>query len=180
MLHFICCVIFHLFTLINLTKVYSSVDMSRCVWLGPDSLTNEKPRENWFSISAGGRKGKRAHTEPLKVRKVFSSSSSEKNGCRATRLMNLARARRLPSMNSPPDVEVKTAGKGQWKRQSFNLTQISGQQQRNFFSSSPWGLAQLENYNLVFPFSCGSLHKKPWTRSRKPEWEILYMSKRED
>lgn len=48
------------------------------------------------------------HTEPLKVRKVFSSSSSDKIGWRATKLMNLPSARLLPSMNSRSET-VRTA-----------------------------------------------------------------------
>lgn len=52
-------------------------------------------------------------TEPLKVRKVFSSSSSEKIGWRATKLMNLPSARLLPSMNSRSEMEVRTAGRRQ-------------------------------------------------------------------
>lgn len=55
-----------------------------------------------------GSKLKKLHTEPLKVRKVLTSSSSEKKGCRATRLMNLPRARLLPSMNSRSETEVST------------------------------------------------------------------------
>lgn len=53
------------------------------------------------------------HTEPLKVRKVLTISSSEKNGCRATKLMNLPRARLLPSMNSRSETEVRTMDKYQ-------------------------------------------------------------------
>lgn len=53
------------------------------------------------------------HTEPLKVRKVFSSSSSEKVGWRATKLMNLPSARLLPSMNSRSETEVRTADRRQ-------------------------------------------------------------------
>lgn len=53
------------------------------------------------------------HTEPLKVRKVFSSSSSEKIGWRATKLMNLPSARLLPSMNSRSETEVRTAKRRQ-------------------------------------------------------------------
>lgn len=53
------------------------------------------------------------HTEPLKVRKVFSSSSSEKIGWRATKLMNLPSARLRPSMNSRSEMEVKTAERRQ-------------------------------------------------------------------
>ena len=56
-----------------------------------------------------GSEFKKLHTEPLKVRKVLTSSSSEKTGCRATRLMNLPRARLLPSMNSRSEMEVSTA-----------------------------------------------------------------------
>lgn len=52
-------------------------------------------------------------TEPLKVRKVFSSSSSEKIGWRATKLMNLLSARLLPSMNSRSEMEVRTAERHQ-------------------------------------------------------------------
>lgn len=39
-------------------------------------------------------------TEPLKERKILRSTSSEKGGCRATRLMKRFRALRRPSMNS--------------------------------------------------------------------------------
>lgn len=39
-------------------------------------------------------------TEPLKERKSLRSTSSEKGGCRATRLMKRFRALRRPSMNS--------------------------------------------------------------------------------
>lgn len=52
-------------------------------------------------------------TEPLKVRKVFSSSSSEKIGWRATKLMNLPSARLLPSMKSRSEMEVSTAERRQ-------------------------------------------------------------------
>ncbi|TNN68096.1 hypothetical protein EYF80_021741 [Liparis tanakae] len=54
---------------------------------------------------------RRRRTEPLKVRKVLTSSSSEKKGCRATRLMNLPSARLLPSMNSRSETEVSTVGR---------------------------------------------------------------------
>lgn len=43
------------------------------------------------------------------MRNVFTSSSSEKTGCRATRFRNLPRARLRPSMNSRSDMEVRTA-----------------------------------------------------------------------
>lgn len=52
---------------------------------------------------------KNQHTEPLKVRKVFTSSSSEKKGWQATKLINLPRARLRPSMNSRSETEVRTA-----------------------------------------------------------------------
>lgn len=42
----------------------------------------------------------RTLTEPLKERKILRSTSSEKGGCRATRLMKRFRALRRPSMNS--------------------------------------------------------------------------------
>lgn len=58
--------------------------------------------------SKGGEFQKTLLTEPLKVRKVLTSSSAEKRGCRATRLMNLLRARLLPSMNSRSEMEVRT------------------------------------------------------------------------
>lgn len=61
-----------------------------------------------LSVSERGAAGV-LHTEPLKVRKVFTSSSPEKIGWRATKLMNLPRARLLPSMNSRSETEVRTA-----------------------------------------------------------------------
>lgn len=53
------------------------------------------------------------HTEPLKVRKVFSSSSSDRIGWRATKLINLPSARLLPSMNSRSETLVRTADRRQ-------------------------------------------------------------------
>lgn len=117
-----------LFTLISLTEVYSSIDDFRCSHLDQSHEKWKAQIESILYLRAAGREEQRARTEPLKVRKVLSSSSSEKNGCRATRLMNLDRARRLPSMNSRSDDEVKTAAKGQWwRRESFSQTQKRGQ-----------------------------------------------------
>lgn len=64
----------------------------------------------------------KVHTEPLKVRNVFTSSSSEKTGCRATRFRNLPRARLRPSMNSRSDMEVRTAA-GPKNREKIKLFQ---------------------------------------------------------
>lgn len=63
--------------------------------------------DNAYCVTALAKQVK-LHTEPLKVRKVLTNSSSEKKGCRATKLMNLPRARLLPSMNSRSETEVKT------------------------------------------------------------------------
>lgn len=72
---------------------------------------------------AGGRVTEALRTEPLKARKVLTSSSSEKKGCRATRLMNLARARLLPSMKSRSETEVSTAdGRGERDRKQDQTT----------------------------------------------------------
>lgn len=64
----------------------------------------------------------KVHTEPLKVRNIFTSSSSEKTGCLATRFRNLPSARLRPSMNSRSDMEVRTAA-GPKNREKIKLFQ---------------------------------------------------------
>lgn len=83
------------------------------------------------------------HTEPLKVRKVFSSSSSDKIGWRATKLMNLPSARLLPSMNSRSETLVRTAD-----RRQRNTDQ--GLKQR--VMSCIWCLQGMNKQSRVFQF----------------------------
>lgn len=83
---------------------------------------NSIPFIQKFKSSLGLQKKKKIHTEPLKVRNVFTSSSSEKTGCRATRFRNLPRARLRPSMNSRSDMEVRTAA-GPKNREKIKLFQ---------------------------------------------------------
>lgn len=54
---------------------------------------------------------RKRHTEPLKVKKVLTISSSEKKGCCATKLRNLPSARLLASMKSRSETDVRTAAK---------------------------------------------------------------------
>lgn len=54
------------------------------------------------------KKWEKIPTEPLNVRNNLTSSSSEIKGCLETRFKNLAKPRRLPSMNSLSDVDFNT------------------------------------------------------------------------
>lgn len=59
------------------------------------------------------------------MRKVLTNSSSEKNGCLATKLMNLQSARLLPSMKSRSETEVRTVDRDKRKHDENTLSSLT-------------------------------------------------------